>query len=411
VKHNQPGGNRRSINQPNQQGIALMGKRFVALLVVLLLVAAAVFFGIVPGQLDRYKNRLGPAPVALELTSAARTLHASLRIADLHADPLIWRRDLLQRADHGHVDLPRLQAGNVALQVFGSVTKVPAGQNYDSNPSDSDLMTPVVISSLQPVATWSSLYQRSLYHADKLASLQQRAPEAVRIVRSAQDLESLLTARAAGSVVTGGLLALEGAQSLEGDLKNLDGLFAAGYRMIGLAHFFDNDVAGSMHGIEKYGLTELGFAVVSRAEELGMIIDLAHSSVAAVDDILSVATRPVVFSHGGVQATCDYNRNLSDEQILRIAKNGGVIGIGYWDAAVCDTTPQGIVAAMTHVRELVGARHIGLGSDFDGGTTTRFDTSELVYITQALLNAGYSESEIRGIMGENVLRVLGQLLP
>jgi membrane dipeptidase len=388
-----------------------MARRVIQVLVALLLVAAFIFFTVLPGQIDRRMNRLDPDGVELQLTPAARALHSSLLIVDLHADPLIWRRDLLQRADHGHVDLPRLQAGNIALQVFGSVTKVPVGQNYDSNPSDSDMLTPAVISSLQPVATWNSLYQRSLYHADKLHGLQQRAPETVQVVRSKQDLQRLLAARAAGSSVVGGLLALEGAHPLEGDLQNLNGLFAAGYRMIGMAHFFDNDVAGSMHGMEKYGLTELGYAVVARAEELGMVIDLAHSSTAAVDDILSVATRPVVFSHGGVKATCDYNRNLSDAQILRIAENDGVIGIGYWDAAVCDTTPQGIVAAMTHVRDLVGARYIGLGSDFDGGTTTRFDTSELVYITQALLDAGYSESEIRGIMGDNALRVLSQILP
>jgi membrane dipeptidase len=387
-----------------------MSRRLTWITLVLLL-AGIAFFGVMPSVVDRAMNRLDATGVSLEVTSAAEALHASLNIADMHADPLIWRRDLLQRADHGHVDLPRLRAGNVALQVFGSVSKAPAGQNYDANPSDSDMLTLAVVSSLQPVETWTSLYQRSIYHADKLAALGQRAPAAVQIIRSRQDLQMLLAARAQGSEIIGGLLALEGAHSLEGKLENLDGLFAAGYRMVGMAHFFDNEVAGSMHGMDKYGLTELGYAVVARAEELGMLIDLAHSSVAAVDNMLSVVTRPVVFSHGGVKATCDYNRNLSDSQILRIAENDGVIGIGYWDAAVCDTSPAGIVAAMSHVRNLVGARHIGLGSDFDGGTTTRFDTSELIYITQALLNANYSESEIRSIMGENVLRVLRQSLP
>jgi membrane dipeptidase len=388
-----------------------MSRRFTWITLALLLVAGIVFFGFMPGAVDRAMNRLDATGVALEVTPAAEVLHASLNIADMHADPLIWRRDLLQRADHGHVDLPRLSAGNVALQVFGSVSKAPAGQNYDANPSDSDVLTLAVVSNLQPVRTWTSLYQRSIYHADKLAALQQRAPADVQIIRSRQDLAMLLAARAEGSEIIGGLLALEGAHSLEGKLANLDGLFAAGFRMVGMAHFFDNEVAGSMHGMDKYGLTELGYAVVARAEKLGMVIDLAHSSVTAVDNMLSVVTRPVVFSHGGVKATCDYNRNLTDSQILRIADNDGVIGIGYWDGAVCDTSPAGIVAAMTHVRNLVGARHIGLGSDFDGGTTTRFDTSELIYITQALLNANYSESEIRSIMGENVLRVLKQSLP
>ncbi|MEP5763595.1 MAG: membrane dipeptidase [Halieaceae bacterium] len=383
-------------------------KRIIVGLVVL---GAVGFFGVLPGYLDRSSNRVDVGDVALALTPAAEELHQELLIADLHADPLLWRRDLLKRLDHGHTDIPRLQAGNVALQVFGSVSKTPYGQNYDANPSDSDVITALVIANGQPLATWGSLYERSLYHAQKLELLQQRSPQDLQIVRSRSDLALVLQSRAAGSQVVGGLLALEGAQPLEGDLDKLDGLFAAGYRMIGLAHFFDNAVAGSMHGMDKYGLTNFGRAVVARAEELGMIIDLAHSSPAAVTEILDMVTRPVVFSHGGVKATCDFNRNLDDEQIRRIAIIGGVIGIGYWDAAVCDTSPAGIVAAMNHVRELVGIDHIGLGSDFDGGTTTRFDTSELAYITQALMDAGYSETEIRAVMGENVLRLLRMSLP
>ena len=89
-------------------------------------------------------------------------------IVDLHADTLLWSRDLLSRAGRGQVDLPRLQEGNVALQVFSSVTKTPRGQNYDSNGDDSDNITPLVIAQLQPVRTWGSLLNRSLWHATKL---------------------------------------------------------------------------------------------------------------------------------------------------------------------------------------------------------------------------------------------------
>src|SRR3546814_10463745 len=95
-------------------------------------------------------------------------------------------------------------------------------------------------------------------------------------------------------------------------------------------------------------------------------------------DILKIARRPVVSSHGGVQATCKVNRNLSDEQIKDVAATGGLIGIGYWDAAVCDTSPASIAKAMKHVRDLVGVQHVALGSDYDGATTVRFDTSKLV---------------------------------
>jgi len=373
--------------------------------------AGIVFFGFGPGYMDRSMNRVGPEPVDMDISPRARLLHGKLTIVDLHADPLLWRRDLLRRHDPGHTDLPRLQDGNVALQVFSSVTKSPAGLNYEANPSDSDMLTPLVIASLQPPATWSSLYQRAVFHARKLEGFAAGARGQLQPVRSVADLQRLLAPRAAGSRPVGGLLALEGAHPLEGDPDNLDGLFEAGYRMIGMAHFFDNDFAGSMHGMEKYGLTARGRRVVERAGELGMVVDLAHSSAAAVEDILALATGPVVVSHGGVKATCDYNRNLSDEQVLKIAALDGVIGIGYWDAAVCDTTPAGIVAAMNHVRDLVGVEHLALGSDFDGATTVRFDTSELVYITQALLDAGYDDDAIGLIMGGNALRVLRAVLP
>jgi microsomal dipeptidase-like Zn-dependent dipeptidase len=369
------------------------------------------FFTLAPRHFDRLSNSVDRSIPLPEVSAAARALHQQLFIADLHADPLLWRRDLTEELSHGAVDLPRLLAGNVGLQVFGSVTKTPRGQNYESNPSDSDVLTYLVIGNLQPVATWTSLYERAIFHVGKLEDLQQRSGGQLKIIRNQDDLAMLVAAREQGQPLVGGLLALEGAQPLEGRLDNLQRLFDAGYRMIGLAHFFDNEVAGSMHGEEKYGLTALGRQVVERAEAMGMVIDLAHASPAAVSDVFDMATRPLVVSHGGVRAVCDANRNLTNDQLQRLAANGGVIGIGYWEAAVCDSSPAGIVAAMNHVRDTIGIQHIALGSDFDGAVTTRFDTSELAVLTQALMDAGYSDADIRAVMGGNVLRVLGQTLP
>jgi membrane dipeptidase len=141
-------------------------------------------------------------------------------------------------------------------------------------------------------------------------------------------------------------------------------------------------------------------------ETLGMVVDVAHASHAAMADVLAMATRPVVFSHGGVQATCKVNRNLTDDEIRGIAKTGGVIGIGYWAGAICSTHPKDVARAIAYVRDLVGIEHVGLGSDFDGATTTAFDASQVVAVTQALLNIGFSETDIRKVMGGNVLRVL-----
>ena len=388
-----------------------MLKRILQVVAVVAVLVIIYSFTLAPVHFDAMTNQVNRDQPLPDVSSRTLALHETLFIADLHADPLLWRRDLSRRHDHGMVDLPRLQAGNVGLQVFGSVTKTPADQNYDSNPSDSDVLTGLVIANLQPPATWTSLYERSLYHAEKLRRLEAANPGGLAVITSAAELEGLLQERAQGRPVVGAMLGLEGAQPIEGDLEKLEGLFDAGYRMVGLAHFFDNEVAGSMHGEQKYGLTELGREVVRKAEAMGMIVDLAHASPAAVADTFAIATRPMVVSHGGVKAVCDYNRNLTDEQLVKLAANGGVIGIGYWDAAVCDDSPAGIVTAMNHVRDLVGIQHIALGSDFDGAVTTRFDTSELAVLTQALADAGYSEADIRAVMGGNVLRVLRATLP
>jgi microsomal dipeptidase-like Zn-dependent dipeptidase len=207
------------------------------------------------------------------------------------------------------------------------------------------------------------------------------------------------------------MLSIEGLQDIEGKRANLDRLFDAGFRMAGLAHFFDNEVAGSMHGLKKGGLTPFGVGIVRAMEAKGMVVDIAHCSHQCVAEVLNMATRPIVSSHGGVQATCKVNRNLTDEEIRGVARTGGVVGIGYWDAAVCDTSPAGIARAIAHVRDLVGIDHVGLGSDYDGAIATRFDTSRLDAITQALIDAGFSDADIAKVVGGNVLRVLGQVLP
>ncbi|WP_326523804.1 dipeptidase [Sphingomonas sp.] len=382
-----------------------MRGRYFAVVTALALLAAALFFTLAPGMVERSMNKVVEAPLPA-VSPRAQALHARLRIADMHADTLLWSRDLLKRADRGQVDLPRLQDGNVALQIFSSVTKTPKGQNYDGNDGDSDNITLLTIAQMQPPRTWTSLLQRSLWHAEKLRRAAAASDGGMRVIATPADLDALLAARAKGARTVGAMLSIEGLQDIEGDIANLDRLHAAGFRMAGLAHFFDNDVSGSMHGREKGGLTPLGRQVLARMEALGMVIDIAHASPAAVDEILARATRPVVSSHGGVQATCKVNRNLSDAQIRGVARTGGVVGIGYWDGAICSTDPKAIAAAIDHVRRLVGIGHVGLGSDFDGAVTTGFDTARLAVLTQALIDRGFTDAEIARVMGGNVLRVL-----
>lgn len=382
-----------------------MKRKWLLWALAILMAGIAAFFALAPGIVEKGMNKV----VATKLptvTPETRKLHAGLQIADLHEDTLLWKRSLNDRSDRGQVDLPRLIEGNVTLQVFSSVTKTPKNQNYDANGADTDNITMLAVAQLQPPRTWTSLLERSLFHAQKLDRAAAASDGKLRVIRTPADLDALLAARAGKQQPVGGLLSIEGLQNMEGKLANIDRLHAAGFRMAGLTHFFDNELAGSMHGIAKGGLTPLGRQTVRRMEQLGMVVDIAHASHTSVAEILAMAKRPVVSSHGGVQAVCKVNRNLSDDEIRGVAKTGGVIGIGYWDAAICGTEPEKVAAAIAHVRDLVGIDHVGLGSDFDGAVITGFDAAQLVFVTQALVDRGFTPEEIRKVMGGNVLRVL-----
>jgi microsomal dipeptidase-like Zn-dependent dipeptidase len=385
-------------------------RKIAAALVALAFIAVVLFFTAVAPIVDRRMNRIADVPLP-PVSERAAALHRELTIVDLHADPLLWSRDLLDRAGHGHVDLPRLAEGNVALQVFSTVTKSPRGLNYERNDSTSDQIALLAMAQRWPVETWGSLRARALHQARTLGAAARRSRGRLHLVRTVRDLDSLLAVRERDRTVVGALLSIEGAHALEGQLENIDTLHAAGVRMMGLTHFFDNELGGSSAGVEKGGLTPFGRDAVARMEASGIIVDLAHASPRLIDDVLGVATRPVVVSHTGVRATCDSPRNLSDDQLRRIAATGGVIGIGYWDGAICDIAPASFARAVLHAVRVAGVDHVALGSDFDGATTTAFDASGLAQVTEALLGAGLSPDDIAAIAGRNALRVLRATLP
>jgi len=346
------------------------------------------------------------------VSARAAELHRRLPVADLHADTLLWGRDLLRRGTRGHVDLPRLQAGNVALQAFTVATKTPRGLNIESNDADSfDNVTLLALIQRWPPRTWRSMTERALYHAGRLREAAERSGGALVLVRNRADLQALLERRRREPRLVGAWLGLEGAHALEGDLARLDALDAAGFRMIAPTHFFDNEWAGSAHGRTKGGLTPAGRDLVRALEARRILLDLAHASPATIDDALALATRPVVVSHTGVRGTCDNRRNLSDAQVRKVAATGGVVGIGFWDTAVCGADEDAIARAIAYAARVGGIDHVALGSDFDGAVTTPFDAAGLPRLTDALLRAGLSEEEVAKVMGGNVARVLGQALP
>ncbi|MGD9916232.1 MAG: dipeptidase [Rhizobiaceae bacterium] len=376
----------------------------------IVVVGLLFFFLVLPRFVDGVFNRtINPGPYTV--SAEAQALHDTLTVADLHADSLLFGRDLLERSSMGHVDIPRLDEGNVALQVFSAVTQSPWGLNIESNPADSDQILLIAVGFRWPIRTWFSNLERAVYQAQRLADMAQRSDNKFVIVRSRKDLQIFLERRKQEPGIVAGVLAIEGAHALEGDPANVDRLFDAGYRMMSGAHFFDNPMAGSAHGEHKGGLTEAGIDMLKRMEGMGMIFDLSHASTQQIDDALRLATKPVVVSHTGVRGTCDNNRNLTDDQLRRIAATGGLVGIGFWDVAVCGTDAAAIAKAIVYTVGLIGADHVALGSDYDGTVQVPFDASGMAVLTEALMQAGMSNGDIAKVMGGNQIRLLGELLP
>lgn len=385
-------------------------RKLATALIVLVPVLYLAATAIVPAQVEQRLNRVRSAP-AIPVSDRARELHRSLFVADLHADSLLFGRDLLKRGTRGHVDVPRLLEGNVALQAFTVVTKTPRKMNITQNDSSTDDITRLALASGWPPATWTSLAERALYQARRLHDAAAASTGTLTIIRTRADLENFLERRKREPRIVAGFLGIEGAHALDGRLENLDKLYDAGFRMMAPSHFFDTEIGGSAHGTKRGGLTPLGREWVRKMEDKRMLIDLAHASPPTLRDVLALATRPVVVSHTGVRGTCDNQRNLSDEQLRALAANGAVIGIGYWETAVCGTDARAIARAIRYTANLIGVDHVALGSDFDGAVTTPFDTAGLAQITQALLDGGFTEIEIRKIMGANVLELLRRSLP
>ncbi len=382
-------------------------KRIIlGLLLVVLLTGAFVFFAVLPGFIHKTVNRVN-AGNAIEVSASAMSLHDTLHIVDLHNDSLLWAVDINQRHMVGHSDVPRLQDGGVKVQVYSAVTQTMM-EPKENNTGDSPVLGIQSFAQLQPPATWLSSFSRGLYQAEKLLDFEKDSDGALKVIRTRSELESLLKE---DNKTIGVLLAVEGLHALEGDIRNAKKFFEAGYRIFGLAHFFDNEFAGSSQGMEKRGLTPLGRDFVAYAASEGMILDLAHASEAAIKDVFRLSERPLIVSHTGVRGVCDNVRNLSDEIIRGIARQRGVIGVGFWRKAVCEVSPGAIARSIRYVADLVGVEYVALGSDYEGSVTTPFDAAGLSQLTQALLDQGFSAEDIRLIMGGNAIRVFMETLP
>lgn len=347
-----------------------------------------------------------------KVSESAKNLFQSLEfVGDLHCDALLWKRNLLKKNNRGQVDIPRMLEGNLALQAFTIVTKSPKGQNMDQNTGETDNITSLVIAQGRQMDSWFSLFERAIDQCEALHLFAEKSDGKFRVIHNRKEFQEFLNERNTNRQLACGYLGVEGGHCLEGKLENVDKLWSAGVRMMGPTHFFDNELGGSAHGVSHEGLTDFGKDVIKRMNELGMIIDVAHSSEAIIDDVLAMTTKPILTSHTGVKGTLNSKRNLSDKHIKAIAKTGGLIGVAFFPEAIGDASPKTIVNTMKYVKDLVGYEYVALGSDFDGSVTTYFDCTGFPLLVDEMLKQGFTEQEIRGIMGENLKRFLLKNFP
>ena len=227
------------------------------------------------------------------------------------------------------------------------------------------------------------------------------------IARKASDIRA---AKAAGKLAA--VLVIENSEAVERSLNILRSLYTLGVRSIGLTHNL-NTWASTGNDEEDMGggLTRFGMALVKEMNRLGMLVDVSHISERGFWDVLEISEHPVIASHSNCKTLCRHPRNLSNEQLKALAANGGVVGItfvpGFLTIDVWQKMPP-LAQLLNHIAyaiDIAGIDHVGIGSDFDGGGDLLKDAGEFIKIAEGLSERGYSDEDIRKVLGENHLRV------
>ena len=330
----------------------------------------------------------------------AAVVHAGAPVADLHAHPALnayyLRRDL-GREHAGprrwnplrqQLDLPRARAGG--LRVLTNCVYAP---------------------SVLPVRP----FRAALGGFATLEDLCSRHPALAQIALRKGEIGPVLEA---GKLAV--IHALEGGHHLERSLEKLERLAGRGLRYLTLTHFVHNGIAqpAKMPRLPFFsvlrgapGLTRFGRALVRRCEELGVLVDVTHCSDRSFADVLGMATRPLLATHTGFRRFAPFERNLSDEQAREIARTGGVIGVITWSDLLGRDSVEAMADSIVHGASVAGAAHVGIGTDFDGWVFSAEgirDATQYPALTELLIGRGFSEAELRGILGGNYLRVLGE---
>ncbi len=348
---------------------------------------------------------------------------------DSHIDTmqrvLIDHADLTQRSSVGHVDFPRLREGGVNAPFFA-------------------LWVPTYYKGAEAV-------RRTLDLRDAMQKVLDEHPDQIALALNASDIERITKS---GKIAA--IIALEGGHQIDDDLRVLRVYYQLGVRAMTLTHFRNNNWADSSTDKPVHnGLTDFGKQVVREMNRLGMIVDVSHISDKTFYDAVAVSTKPVLATHSSCRALSDVPRNMTDDMLRALAKNGGVIGINFGEGflnpkdaeklrqavnnisytepnltgkALDDYAAQEMhkdmapkqafatiddaVAHIDHAVKVAGIDHVGIGSDFDGITSPPKgleDISKMKALAAALRAKGYSEQDVRKIMGLNTLRLIREV--
>ena len=365
------------------------------------------------------------------VTAAAEKIHAAGFVFDGHNDlPWALRTDFASSFDQAnisghvpklHTDIPRLRQGNVGAQ-FWSVY-VPASTINDG----------------KALAT-------TIEQIELVKGMVKRYPETFELARTVSDIERI---QKQGKIAS--LMGVEGGHSIEDSIENLRRLHRLGAGYMTLTHsdtlaWADSATDEARH----HGLTEFGAEIVQEMNRLGMLVDLSHVSDETMRDTLNVTTAPVIFSHSSARQIADHPRNVPDDILKQVKQNGGVVMVNFYSGFVhpesarkranmfqvnrelrakfpleadykaarkrWDTehpiepgSVHDVVDHIDHIAKIAGIDHVGIGSDYDGITlvpTQLDDVSTYPFITQELLNRGYTAEQIHRFMSGNILRVM-----
>lgn len=357
----------------------------------------------------------------------ARRISAEAIGIDSHIDTiqrvLIGHADLAQRTSTGHADLPRLREGGMHAPFFA-------------------LWVPVYYQGAEAV-------RRTLELRDAMQSVLDAHPDQIELATTASSIERVVKSHKIAA-----FLALEGGHQIDDDLAVLRMYYRMGIRAMTLTHFRNNNWADSSTDTPQHnGLTDFGKDVVREMNRLGMIVDVSHVSDKTFYDAIAVSSKPVILSHSSCRAISNVPRNVTDDMLRTLAKNGGVIGINFGEGFINEkdaaalrasisqlsqmpnltgkalddyaakdfaaefdaphhqvfATVEDVVAHIDHAVKIAGIDHVGIGSDFDGiqGPPQGLeDISKMPSLVAALLKHGYSEVDIKKILGGNTLRVI-----